>query len=811
MAGFADLPVGDGSMFASVPTPQPQQSANKGGLFGFVYKNLIAPTVHAVSAIPGDVIHAGQALGTVGGSILQGHHGTQLAADKQKALDQIRQTTAGSGMASTVSEENARPMGRELEKIAGNTGTQILNATAPLAGGGSLAGKVGLKALTTAGLKTGAKLGAAGGAASAMSQGQSGEEVANAAGMGGIFGGGAGAAGGILGSAVGKLAGKSARSSGPGMFPGAATKAGERSAVADKAAQAVDFAGATPTDIKSTMGYDKGGSPIGLTQVSNFMRGLKVPANAHNMEATHQFLTGAIGGNLKDITDSVSTSVVNPTSVAAEAIRNNRGLLGQINRNGSGAAADTLNHVSQATQGITEGSPVSDVLTAISQLEEARNNLNHPISMGNTVAKGQDAVYKQVIDNLHKSLDSAGVNKAVTNFKATPELEQAIHADAAQNGLSPEMAQHVIDTLNNSSSYSHLRSAMQPGVVAGKLARVAKETFSNQVPKVGKTNGPTLPSWEIAASLHNPAYLMSAGAKLAGENGIVDTALSKMNRGAFDAGREAGLAPDEATAMKLARPGGGPTTGEGGGGTAPATSTGLSGVTGSLQKMGLSMIGAGTGQAANQIGQTAGDQGEPATIPGSSSPDSPPVPTETQPSVDASSIPGGTLEDLQAEIQADPKNAAIYKQVYDEAQKQVKASTPSPAQTKSLSAVRNAQATLDQIKQSFKAAGGGQGKLSGVVSNLLGNAGINSEVATYNDTATAMAASLYKALGNTGTISDRDQVLIAKLIPKITDSETTAQAKIAQLENLLQQAEENTSAGQPIPPTNASDQLIGVQ
>lgn len=816
MAGFADLPVGDTSMFAAAPvqTPQtPKKVSGGGGLFGFVRKNLIDPTVNAVSAIPSDVIHAGEALGTVGGSILSGHHGAQLAADKQKALDQIRGTTAGKSLPSTVAAVQAQPIGQQLEQVVGNTGTQILNATAPLAGGGSLAGKVGFKALTTAGAKMGAKLGAAGGVTNAMAEGQNAEQIVGAGGTGALFGAGTGATGNIIGSTVGKLTGKATQNSinSGGLLSKSANKAGERAATAEKAAQAVDFAGATPTDIKNTMSYDKGGKPIGFAQVSSFMRGLKVPANAQNMEATHDFLTGSIGGNLKDITDSVATNMVKPDSIAEEAIRKNRGLLGQINRNGSGAAADTLNHVVQATEGITEGSPVSDVLTAISQLEGARGDLNHSISMGNTVAKGQDAVYKTVIDNLHKTLDSAGVNKAVTSFKVTPELEQAIHSDAAQTGVSPEMAQHVIDTLNNSKSYSDLRSAMQPGVVAGKLSRVAKETFSNHVPKEGKSTNPGLPSWEVAASLHNPAYLAAGAAKLAGKSGAVDSGLSKINPKSFNAGREGVLAPDEATAQKLAQPGGGPATLPE---STPATPAQTSSITGSLQKMGVPVTTAIAGQAANQVGQNANVQNDtqaaPIETPVQNVNDNV-TDTTNQPGIDASSIPGGTLEDLQAEIQADPKNAAIYKQVYDEAQKQVSASTPSPTQLKNQSAIKNAQATLDQIKQSFKAAGGGQGKLSGTVQSLLGNSGMNSNVATYNDTATALAASLYKALGNTGTISDRDQAMIAKLIPKITDSQTTADAKVAQLENLLEQASSNTSIDQASPTVTASNQSIGVQ
>lgn len=798
MAGFADLPIGDGSIFASTPTQpqQPQPSSGGGGLGGFLYKNFIAPTVNAVSALPGDVVHAGEALGTVGSSILSGHHGAQLAADKQKALDQVRGTTAGKSLPSTVAGVKAQPAGQQFEQIAGNTGKQILDASAPLVGGGELAGKVGLKALTTAGAKMGAKFGAAGGAANAMSQGQGAEQVAGAAGSGGLLGAGAGAAGGVVGAAVGRLAGKTTgASSNSGLLSGAAAKAGERSAMADKTTQAVDFAGADKSDIEGTMGYDKGGNPIGITQVSSFMRGLKLPANAHNMQATHDFLTGAIGGNLKDITDNVPVSVTNPTSIAEATIRKNSDTLGRVNDNGSGVAADTLNHVKQATEGLTEGAPVSAVLDAISELERSRENIGQSIAMGKTVPKGQDNVYKSVIDSLHKSLDSAGVNKAVTNFKVTPELEQAIHADAAQTGVPPEMSQHVIDTLNNASSYGDLRSAMQPGVVAGKLARVAKETFANQVPKEGKTTTPGVPSWEIAASLHNPAYLAAAGAKLAGKSGAVDAGLSKVNPGAFNAGREAALAPDEVTAQKLAQPGGGPaTSSEVAPPTVPSAPSGA-GLTGSLQKMGIPVTAMATGQAANQAGQA---QATSTPVPGGldtasidQAAQQPAAPTG--PTSDGSNIPGGTLQDLQAEVQADPKNASVYEQIYADAQKQIAANGPqklNATQAKNLTNIQNATAALHNYVSGLNGlASSTRGAGVGHLSALMGKFGLGGTDATGAASLEAakpeLAIQLAQAMNNGQKAPQGLTKEIEGMLPSVGDSKALAEQKIQRIaENL---------------------------
>lgn len=114
----------------------------------------------------------------------------------------------------------------------------------------------------------------------------------------------------------------------------------------------------------------------------------------------------------------------------------------------------------------------------------------------------------------------------------------------------------------------------------------------------------------------------------------------------------------------------------------------------------------------------------------------------------------------------------------------------SATQQKAEQQAQNALSALNQIKGSFEAAGGGQGKIGGTITNIGAKLGINSNAATYNDTGTALAAQIYKALGNTGTMSDADQALVSKLIPRTTDNATTANQKIQQLQDLLDQAQQ---------------------
>lgn len=146
---------------------------------------------------------------------------------------------------------------------------------------------------------------------------------------------------------------------------------------------------------------------------------------------------------------------------------------------------------------------------------------------------------------------------------------------------------------------------------------------------------------------------------------------------------------------------------------------------------------------------------------------------------------------LAADLARDPKNAATYISIYKALNDGSKASA---TQQKAITGAKNAESALSSIESSFNAAGGGQGPLAGAATNLFGHLGLNSNAATYNDTAVSLAASLYKALGNTGTISDKDQQFITSLIPKTTDTDATARSKISQLETLLQAAQQNSLA-----------------
>lgn len=839
MAGFADLPI-DGSHFAqptAAPTTAPAPTPSNGGLLGAIYNHTLGPIANAVGGGLSDIPKLGESAVNLAKISTAAATGNKTAlANAKTAQDKV---LAKSNFQNKYEDPN-------LEKAFGKSAGQVLNILSPVAGAGSLAGKTGLR-LIGAGIGVGGKLGAAGGVSNAMAQGGNGEQIfssgvtgAGEGGLAGGIGGGIGAglasgAGRSLVSGGGKLAsgvmegltgrapaaaadeagaGAAAASgnqgSPGGLFPNAATRAGGRAAQADKAAQATDFAGASKGDIDGTMSYDKGGNPIGLSQVSSFLRGNDMPAHAQNMENASNFMKGAIGGHLSDITDGVPVNVGSPADVARTSIIKKSGTIGSFPKRGvAGAAGDTLAQVRSATENLDSNSTVSDVLHSVSQLESAKNDLGTAAAMGDAKAKAQVGVYQDVINHLHSALDSSGVNKAVSQFKVSPQEEATIRQDAIDSSVSPKMGQHVIDTLDNAKNYGDLKTAIQPAVVMGNLSRVAKETFANAVPKAGKNTTLGVPSWELAMSLHNPAYLAAAGARLATHTGIADKVLGKVNPGAFNAGETAGLAPDQITAQKLAQPGGGPATPAPGEvppvqgaiaappPTAPAAVPGpigqaMQAAGGVLSQAKPGLLGAATGEAANQVGQQLA--GPVAPIPGgldtsgidnvlNSSSDA------GGPTLDASTIPGGTIQDLEAEIQADPKNASIYQSIYDEAQKQVAASAPqklNATEAKNLTNIQNATAALSNYvtglnSLSTATRGAGVGKLS----SLLGHLGIGGDdaktAARLESSKEELAIQLAQAMNN-GTKPQGAQIdQIKAMLPSVNDPKNLATAKIEQL------------------------------
>lgn len=98
--------------------------------------------------------------------------------------------------------------------------------------------------------------------------------------------------------------------------------------------------------------------------------------------------------------------------------------------------------------------------------------------------------------------------------------------------------------------------------------------------------------------------------------------------------------------------------------------------------------------------------------------------------------------------------------------------------------------TLNTLLQSYERGGGGQGIIGGTLTNLLNTAtggAYNSSAQTYATQARGAAAQIIKALGESGTLSDRDIQAAMDMLPKNTDTDKVAQEKIANLMTLLGQ------------------------
>ena len=97
--------------------------------------------------------------------------------------------------------------------------------------------------------------------------------------------------------------------------------------------------------------------------------------------------------------------------------------------------------------------------------------------------------------------------------------------------------------------------------------------------------------------------------------------------------------------------------------------------------------------------------------------------------------------------------------------------------------------TLQTLLQSYERGGGGQGIVGGTLTNLLNTAtggAYNSSAEAYATQARGAAAQIIKALGESGTLSDRDMQSAIDMMPKNTDTDAVAREKISNLMQLLQ-------------------------
>jgi hypothetical protein len=118
----------------------------------------------------------------------------------------------------------------------------------------------------------------------------------------------------------------------------------------------------------------------------------------------------------------------------------------------------------------------------------------------------------------------------------------------------------------------------------------------------------------------------------------------------------------------------------------------------------------------------------------------------------------------------------------------------SMTQQRPLLAVKNAAQAIDQLQQLFNQAGGAASIAKGNFRDLMSKAGLNPDVASYNDLQSTVTALLTQALVSSGGRAGASVQLnkqIKDAIPQITDRPATARTKLNTLRGILQEAYTN--------------------
>lgn len=833
----------------AAPAPAP---GGLRGFLGGVYDTVAKPLVNSVGGAISDVPKIGQSvynLGRIGVDAAKGDmKGAYKATQDQNNL--LKSSSFVNNFTNTNDKNyHGGDIGGNLEKSLGKTGGQILNLTAPLTGAESMAGKTGMRLIGT-GIGVGAKLGAAGGVANAAAQGGSGKDLFVGGGAGLIQGGLAGGAGGVLGATLGsKLLGGAARGAGnlgKGVAEGITGKtlgggaavtptlgeAGAKLSMADKAATN-----------KAQSAFDQQFlEHFGLAKDTEGINPIVKDMQAHGLEPTvpHMSAYSQAGNGIEGVKnyllDKHATQAipVDINSVIDSAIKNQPGI-GRDTNTVTQALRSMLSDTLNPSGNITGKYTPQDVYSATKALYNAKS-ANPAVT----------AAFKDARSSLTNILNKeGGLSKSIADYKL-PTVQEAQasgatvtdatghgHAlavlDAA--GGNESLANAQIAKINAASKFQDLQAAQIPHIRAGDIAKSASEGIDNALPKPVAGNSSTgLPGpFEAIQAAHgNPIAALSVGVKAA-RSGPVQNTLAKF--GTADASQvgprvASELTPNMPTAPEVGAPvpnmpeqpspapAPQPTPPAGSGGpqyrAAYALGNGARNVVdaagqipGAIRSMGTPGVGALTGALTGSTAVSAGqgDLNAPPAAPGTmgqvdtsavdqlgsaagaSATDNP------QPTLDASTIPGGTLADYEAEVQADPKNAATYKSIYDAAQAEVKNSVPTKmnaTEAKNMTNIQNASITLKQYVDSLNSLsantrGMGVGPLTALLGKT-GHGGSDATTAAYLESKKPeLAIQIAQAINN-GTKPQGQQIKdIEEMLPSIGDPKAVASMKIQQL------------------------------
>lgn len=374
--------------------------------------------------------------------------------------------------------------------------------------------------------------------------------------------------------------------------------------------------------------------------------------------------------------------------------------------------------------------------------------------------------------------NDAGVNKAITAFKVSPEVAQQFTAKAiAKLGKDKgqRLANYVIDNVNAATRLStnpekmgemslrKIEGMFVPGSTAATNSEIrglqsanpstAEQVAGSTVSPLGRLGLAKMIGQKVAGM---EAPLAGKASRVVGAigNGIEDVTGPMGNM----AGGTGGLIPD------IAQRGAGQILSHG---AAPALAEGDQGNGGQPP-----------------LDTTAEQIGNPNDINFDQSGNG------TTPSMDDTNPYG--IENLMADIRRDPKHQADYLKLYTTLNPNGGAGSKlSSTQQRDLSNVRAGRSALQELEQLYGQAGGGKGRVGGGLENMTGAAGWNSSVKAYNDTRDALMSKIARAAGETGTLTDQDISRIRKGLPSFTDNPQEVKAKLQALYDLFDQNEAN--------------------
>lgn len=155
------------------------------------------------------------------------------------------------------------------------------------------------------------------------------------------------------------------------------------------------------------------------------------------------------------------------------------------------------------------------------------------------------------------------------------------------------------------------------------------------------------------------------------------------------------------------------------------------------------------------------------------------------------------LMDIQKDQQATGgKNIPEILSIYKAVAAAEKTQKPSAAMEKQQLQVGGVQDVYNQISTAFAEAGGGRGRVPGLVGKYAGTAGFDQKAYNYNQFRDSMVAPLARAIsGEVGVLTDADIKRADGLLPKITDSQTEAKNRLMKLQNAISQKKQRVSGG----------------